>query len=48
MVRSLSYHRLDIPDADEINGLEVDIGKIYAVRTRLAKHVVYLTDDPSD
>lgn len=47
-VRSLSHHGLDIPDADEINGLEVDIGKIYAVRAGLAKHVVYLTDNPGD
>jgi hypothetical protein len=47
-VRSLSHHGLDIPDTGEVNGLEIDIGKIYAVRAGLAKHVVYLTDDPSD
>lgn len=48
MVRSLSHHKLDIPNADAIDNLEIDIGKIYAVRARLAKHVVYLTDNPSD
>jgi len=31
---------IDIPDADEINGLEIYVGKIYAVRARFAKHVV--------
>lgn len=39
---------IDMPDADEIDGFEVNVGKMYAVRARLAKHVVYLADDASD
>lgn len=31
---------IDVPNANEINGFEVNAGKIYAVRARLAKHAV--------